>query len=882
MTPERWQQVEALFDAVLGVAEQDRAALLADAEPTVRAEVERLLAAHDAEDDGFLAPVARLGDLDLQEMADAAFVQDEDGDDLIGTTVGSYRLVQRLGRGGMGTVYAAERADGAFRQRVALKLIRRGLDTDDLVQRFRAERQILASLSHKNIARLLDGGSTGSGSDGRTARPFLAMEYVEGEPITAFCDRQRFGVEARLRLFLDVCAAVQHAHQHLVVHRDLKPSNILVASDAGNAPAVKLLDFGVAKLLNPGLSEYAGLVTHHAARLLTPAYASPEQLRGQPITTASDLYSLGVLLAELLTGARPYDLTHAAPAEIERIVCETTPAPPSQQVTTGEAPGLLGIEAGTLAKRLRGDLDMIVGMAMRKEPSRRYASVEQFADDLRRHLDGLPVRARPDEIGYRVRKFVGRHRAAVAAASLVAVLLVAFSLVTAFQARQVAEQARIAERERDKAAEVSAFLLDLFAQANPALTRGDTLTAQALLDRGAARLTRTLADQPLVQADLLDVMSTAYERMGQYAAAEAQARSALALRVRNVGEADTSVARSRRRVAETVHWQGRYEEADTLYQAALLALEPGGGPQLAEAQTSYGALRADLGDEEESERLYRQALTVLSPTEGTRAARARTLNNLSILLRRQGRADEAFEAQSEALRLRRAALGDDHPDVAQSLTGLAILHYGRGAADESTRLFHEALDVSRAAYGPDHPQVASMLINLGGLYLRLGTPEQAEAPYREALAIREAALGQRHADVAQPLEGLADSFEERGMLGEAERHQRRALAIRREALGMRHPRMALSLLLLADIVKGQGRGADGAALQREALSIRADAFGETDGRTAYAQLLLAETLAETGDAVQARTLATASLRVFQATGDADSTRAAGLLAALNP
>ncbi|MEL7363710.1 MAG: serine/threonine-protein kinase, partial [Bacteroidota bacterium] len=382
MTPERWQQVEALFDAALGVADRERAAVLAEADPTVRAEVERLLAAHAAEEDGFLAPVARLGERELQDLADAALAQEktrDDGDDLIGTTIGAYRLVQRLGRGGMGTVYAAERADGAFRQRVALKLIRRGLDTDDLVQRFRAERQILASLSHKNIARLLDGGST---DEGTSARPFLAMEYVEGEPITAYCDRQRLGVEARLRLFLDVCAAVQHAHQHLVVHRDLKPSNILVASDAGNAPTVKLLDFGVAKLLNPGLSEYAGLVTHHAARLLTPAYASPEQLRGQPITTASDLYSLGVLLAELLTGARPYDLTHAAPAEVERIVCETTPAPPSQQVTSGEAPGLPGIEAGALAKRLRGDLDTIVAMAMRKEPSRRYASVEQFADDL--------------------------------------------------------------------------------------------------------------------------------------------------------------------------------------------------------------------------------------------------------------------------------------------------------------------------------------------------------------------------------------------------------------------------------------------------------------------------------------------------------------------
>jgi tetratricopeptide (TPR) repeat protein/tRNA A-37 threonylcarbamoyl transferase component Bud32 len=412
---DRFQRCEELFHAAVALPGEQRDAFLqqrcAD-DPPLRAEVERLLAAH-----------ARAGDFISSPAVAAAGPWSDADQSWVGRLVGPYRVVRQIGRGGMGAVYLAERADGQYEQRVALKVIKRGMDTEQVLVRFRAERQILASLDHPNIARLLDGGSTDQGV------PFFAMEYIEGEPVDAWCTRRELSVEDRLRLFLQVCGAVAYAHQNLVVHRDIKPLNILVTADG----VPKLLDFGIAKVLHEGADEATSTVT--GMRLLTPEYASPEQIEGRHATTVSDVYALGVVLYELLTGRSPYRTRSRTPLDVVEAVRTTDPERPSAVGATEK-----------LRRRLRGDLDTILLTALRKEPARRYPSVEQLAGDVRRHLDGLPVRARPDTFRYRAGKFVRRNRVPVAAGALLALALLGGTAATAYQAQQARSAQAVAER----------------------------------------------------------------------------------------------------------------------------------------------------------------------------------------------------------------------------------------------------------------------------------------------------------------------------------------------------------------------------------------------------------------------------------------------------
>ena len=430
MSSDRFQRCEELFHAAAPLAGTERDALLERScagDPELRADVERLLAAHDRAGDFISSPAV-------------ATVREGVGADesLVGRLVGPYRLVREIGRGGMGAVYLAERADGQYEQRVAVKVIKRGMDTEQVLERFRAERQILASLDHPNIARLLDGGSTDRGV------PFFAMEYIEGQPIDAWAAGRVLSVDDRLRLFLQVCGAVSYAHQHLVVHRDIKPLNILVTADG----VPKLLDFGIAKVLHEEGDQATSTVT--GMRLLTPEYASPEQVEGQHATTVSDVYALGVVLYELLTGRSPYRLRSRTPLDIVEAVRTTDPERPSAVGGTEK-----------LRRRLRGDLDTILLTALRKEPARRYQSVEQFAGDVRRHLDGLPVRARPDTFGYRAGKFVRRNRVPVAAGVLLSLALLGGTVATAYQAQQArAAQARAERRFADVRKLANALLFD--------------------------------------------------------------------------------------------------------------------------------------------------------------------------------------------------------------------------------------------------------------------------------------------------------------------------------------------------------------------------------------------------------------------------------------
>ena len=504
MSPDRYQQIKQIFQAVLEVETTARASYLTEAcanDEELRHEVESLLTSHDDAGEFIEAPaVAALTPSDEEEFVSA-----------VGQRIGPYQVLREIGHGGMGTVYLAMRADDQFKKRVAIKLVRRGMGSDFIVRRFRHERQILASLDHPNIARLFDGGTTADGL------PYFVMEYIEGLPIDEYCDQQQLATAARLELFRTVCAAVQHAHQNLVVHRDLKPGNILLTADG----TPKLLDFGIAKLLNPELTGETMDVTMTGMKLMTPGYASPEQARGGTITTVSDVYSLGVVLYELLTGHRPYHVAALPPHEAMRIICEEQPSKPSTAVSKNEVlttsnststitPEMVSrtrdSQPDKLRKRLSGDLDNIVLMAMRKEPSRRYVSVSQLAEDIRRHLSGLPVMARDDTFRYRSVKFITRHKFGVAAAMLISIALLGGMMTTLWQARK-------AERRfNDVRTLANSFMFEV----HDAIEKlpGST-PARALLVKRALEYLDSLAQESSSDITLQRELATAYEKVGQ-------------------------------------------------------------------------------------------------------------------------------------------------------------------------------------------------------------------------------------------------------------------------------------------------------------------------------------------------------------------------------
>ena len=688
--------------------------------------------------------------------------------------IGPYRILRELGRGGMGTVYLAARADEQFHKRVALKIIRSGADSEEVVRHFKRERQILAGLDHPNIAKLLDGGTTDDGL------PYFVMEHIEGLPLLEYCDARSLAVPDRLRLFQSVCSAVQYAHRNLVVHRDIKPGNVLVAEDG----TPKLLDFGIAKLLNP---ELAGEAPTATGLVMTPEYASPEQARGERITTATDVYSLGVVLYELLTGHHPYRLTSRQPLEVLRAVAEQEPERASVAVRRSEerTPEQVARDREgtpqTLQRRLKGDLDNILMMALRKEPQRRYASVEAFSDDVRRYLEGLPVKARKPTLGYRTGKFVRRHVLG-AAASLAALLLLAgFAVAMAVQSQRVARERDLARKERATAQRVSAFLVDLFKVSDPSEARGNSVTAREVLDKGVSKIATELKDQPEVRATLMDTMGEVHRNLGLYDQAIALTREALATRQATLGGEHVDVATSLNNLGNALYDKGDYGAAEGLFREAL-------------------ALRRKLLGNEH-------------PDVAT------SLNNLANVLYRKGDYKGAEELGREALALRRRLYGNEHLDVAKSLNNLGVVLMERGDYDGAEQLYREALALRRKLHGNEHPSVATGLNNLANVLAQKGDWAGAEAVQREALALGRKLHGNEHPGVAFSLSNLAIVLMEQGHYPEAEALHREALAMRRKLLGNESPNVAMTLTGLAETLCRAGRSAEAEPHAREAIAV---------------------------------------------------------------
>ncbi len=744
----------------------------------------------------------------------------------------------------MGTVYLAERIDGQFEHHVALKLIKRGMDSDFVLQRFLQERQILARLQHPGIARLLDGNVTEEG------RPYFVMEHIDGEPITHYCQTHQLDLPARLRLFLQGCEAVAYAHRNLVVHRDLKPSNILVKANE----RVKLLDFGIAKLLDddPAIEPDRPSLTRTGQLIMTPEYAAPEQVRGGTITTATDIYALGVLLYELLAGVRPYQFERLTPTEIERIVCEQDPPKPSTAIrrspastTANDAPLY---DADTLSKQLRGDLDTIVMMALRKEPERRYPSVEQLAEDLRRYLDGLPVTAREATVGYRARKFFQRHRLGVVAGALVALALVTGLTLALWQARVAADERDRARLEAAKAEEVKTYLIDLFEVSNPNESQGETISARELLDRGAEQLESKLAGQPEIQADMMDVIAEVYRKLGLFDEGRPLAEQALALRRDLFGPEHRDVAASLLRLGDLAREQNQLDDAERLHREALAMRRKLLGSMhvdVANTLNNLGHTLSDKDDFDEAEQAYREAIAIYEETPEVDPLKyATSVHNLALLLHDRGDYQAALPLAQQALRIQREAFGNRHTGVANTLHAVALITKNLGDTDTAETYYREALELKEQLLGPEHPETVLTLNNLALLLRQQGDLEEAEPLYRKSLTVYRSVYGNQHRRVGLVANNLGQLLLARGDVDDAEAHLNEALEIFRAGLDPGHNYMGAALTNMGRVHQHRQDWAKALATFEEAQAIldntlKADHPGRTGPLTGRGRALIA-------------------------------------------
>lgn len=709
-------------------------------------------------------------------------------DSAAGRRIGPYRLVRELGRGGMGVVYLAERADGAYEQSVALKVLPPSLRSDALAKRFLLERRILARLEHPGVARLLDAGVAEHGE------PYFVLEYVDGEPLTRWCDARRLSVTERLQLFLRVCEGVQYAHGRLIVHRDLKPSNILVTWEG----EVKLLDFGIAKLLADGEAEATAL-TRTGARPYTPGYAAPEQLRGEAVTVATDVYALGVVLYELLTGRRPRSRRSATARR-----GEDSPSRPSRpsaavqrreereigdRVERLEPEAVAGVRATgpeRLRRRLTGDLDTIALKALRAEPERRYQSVQALAEDVRRHLAEQPIAARPASAGYLVGKFLRRHAVGAAATCLLILALAGGLAAFALQARATAREAR-------KAAAVRDFLIEIFDHSDPARSRGDDVSARTLLDAAVERVEVELADQPELRIEMLGVLGDLQRRLSRYEPARRLLTEALTASRHLYDPSDPRIADRLAALGDLAMDEGDLALTERSFRQTLAIRRSALGERHADVADATGKLAVVAmrrGRYAEAERLSRRSVALyrgLTPEDEAKTASA--LSDLGLVLRAAGRPEEARAPLTEAVELHERTLGGDHLDTATSRNNLATLLSELGELAEAERLMRQVVDFDVRRLGRDHLYTATATNNLANLHRLRGDLEGAEAMYREVLRVDRELFGEEHPYVALVQLNLGSTLSEAGRLDEAERELEASRALATRLLGRRHPQV---------------------------------------------------------------------------------------------
>ena len=759
-----------------------------------------------------------------------------------GQRIGPYRLGALVGTGGMGVVYAAEREGPDFVQRVALKLIRAGFADPKLEERLRRERRILARLEHPGIARFIDGGTTATGQS------FFAMEFVEGTTLLPYCAEHALGVPARLQLFLQVADALHYAHQQLVVHGDLKPGNILVTLD-GHA---KLLDFGIAELLDAGAPAEAG---PRSTPWLTPAYASPEQVHGERLTTLADVYSLGVVLYELLTGRLPYPVLGAGAAEVAQVIGAVEPVRPSHAVT----------DPGT-RRVLAGDLDTILLTALAKEPGRRYASVAEFAADLRRHLDGEPVLARAPSARYRLGKFIRRHRASVAAAGLVLLSLVAGIAATAWQARVAGRERDVAEAAQRRAEQVSDFLVGLVEASDPRRSYFDSLAARSMLTEGLARVDR-LDQEPLLQARMLDALSRIQMSFSDFDAALGLQQRALALRRATLGERHADVAASYEAMALTLRQQGRLAPAESLIGLALAldrAVLAPGAPALAHTLLTATNIAVALGPLDRAQVYAEEAYHIMRRVPpGQEVLGAEAIRVMGSVLRRRGQLDSAERVFREYVAYHERHFGPNSAAAALSLTHLGDLYaeaLDRPAEAES--LYNRSLALQAATLGPLHPSTVHARGSLAALLGRRGELERAESLYLANVEVLARSVGRESESTGEEFDKLSALMMAAGRPARARTYSERAVAARM-GTGRGEPGLSASLGGLARAEAALGHVRRGLVLAESSLALRRRAFGDSAPQMTASYELLAALHAQLGHARVAESLYTVQLGVMR-------------------
>jgi serine/threonine-protein kinase len=814
---ERWLAVEGLFQRAAEMEISLRSAFLAEAcggDSELRGEVEALLESERNTLAWLKVPVYRAA----RELS------------FTGRRVGPYLLLRLLGEGGMGSVFLAERADDQYRQHVAIKLMHAPIgQVSAMLERFRTERQILAGFNHQNIARLLDGGVTAEGT------PYLVMEYVEGVPLDEYCRAHSLSVEARLELFLRICAAAEYAHRNLVVHRDIKPANVLVSTDG----TPKLVDFGIAKLLEDGRAATT------TALLMTPEYASPEQLRGDAITTATDVYGLGVLLYELLAGVHPFAEAARSPVDMIRQICEVDPPSPSSVVSRKRGQPGLTVE-----------LDRIVLMAIQKQPERRYSSATAMARDVFAYLNGYPVFARRGGLGYRAGKFVLRHKLVVGGLALFAVSLAGFSI-------EMATLTQRANRERLKAERVASFLATMFRAVTPEEARGRAITARQLLDAGSQRVAKELAGEPEVRASLLYSIADAYSGLGVYDRARELAELSYQIRRQSFGPRDLLTAESLLLLANTTRLKGDYQQAEPLFNKTL-EIQRG---KLGEESTTVSHTLSSLGEclflegkDLEAESKLRQALANFRRAGAN--TDSMTWDYLARLLERKGDYLEAAQLLREAVEIDKSTQGTDSPAYTKSLHNLAGALWRLGDLYSAEAKLNESLAIERRVLGNDHPDLGYPLNLLGGVALDEGDWRKAEPLLRESFAIWS------RLDPSNVL--VVSAFNSRGRLLQAEGRYSEARSYFQRALDTAQlqadktytaARVLYNFSLL-EFDAGDYRAAEEKA-ERSLSMARAMNGGETAPDTAVTMMTLAEARLLQGDPASAETILRRALDILK-------------------
>ncbi|MCK9488236.1 MAG: serine/threonine-protein kinase [Xanthomonadales bacterium] len=885
----RWQRLQVLFHQAVALPPDEQADFIAavdDAE--LRTELRDLIGTGNQDD--FLAPSAL-----------PALAPDADQQDLSGQRFGAYRLLRRLGHGGMGVVYLGERADGEFEQAVAIKLVRSAWLSPRVLERFRSERQILAQLEHTHIARLIDGGST------RQGQPYLVMEYVDGEPIDHYCARKELSTRQRLHLFLDVCAAVSHAHRQLVVHRDLKPGNILVTAEG----TVKLLDFGIAKLLADeadGTGEQAAGATTRLIQgaTMTPEYASPEQVRGDPVTTASDVYSLGILLFELLTGMTPYRLGTSTLAEVERVVCQTPTSRPSVAIGHIESRQRIRTDLPTrrLRRELSGDLDTIVLSALRKEANNRYPSVEQLSEDIRRHLRGYPILARRASRPYRIDRFIRRNALAVAATGAVMLALVAGAAATWMGLLEARRQADLAQTRQLELEQVVRFQQSMFAGLDPqvvgtgilgglrrqyresfgesadadnlsqALADYDGIAARVnatdlargiidefVLSRALATIEQDFSGQPAQQADLYHTVLDVYMDIGLPGELPELAERIIKLRQQTLGERHPLTFAARARAANAYFHNARFQEAEAGARAVIdeAGADAATGPPalrraVFDAMDSLSQILVEQGRSEQAREIANDALAFSASGDAShgdeRLMRARALSTLGYVHARSQQLEQALDYFRQAVVL----YEDGSPRHLRTQSNVAAALGSLGRTEEALAVNEHLLAVLQSRYGQRHPHTLRVMNNLANNLLHLGRAEDALVWLERVVALRAETMGNADVNTLRAMLNLGNAYSRTGRDADALALLETVVEQRRRLLGAEHLDTLNAMEVKAEILAGMDRHQEALALVNEVVAVVVADLGEQHRRSLQARHAQVRVVSRAGRYAQAEAL----------------------------